>query len=238
MGRAGGAETLKALGTERAWVAHGDGYRRNHHDRRDACPGTRRAASCEQASRSPRRRSAWPYRNARICAAATRPSALRRCAAAARRRAGRLSRHGADECRRRAGRCRQGRVASPTAWPLPRPAIDSKQGARASLDRARRDLKRVSRWPTSCARSRPTSAEIAAAKARVPPAEIKAERATQTSRAVSSRACEAKQRGRPVRADRRGQEGKPVQGADPRRFRPAGAGPRLCGRWRGLSVQC
>jgi hypothetical protein len=39
-----------------------------------------------------------------------------------------------------------------------------------------------------------------------------------------------------LRPDRRDQEGEPLQGPDPRRFRPARAGPRLRGRRRDLPV--
>ena len=73
------AETLKALGAERAWVAHGDGYRRDHHDRRDAGRGTRRRRGPQLHADAGGGRAEAPPQ-ARICAAATPPSTPRRCA--------------------------------------------------------------------------------------------------------------------------------------------------------------
>ena len=51
------AEALKALGAERAWVVHGDGYRRDHHDRRDPGGGAGRRRD-PQLHDDARRRSA------------------------------------------------------------------------------------------------------------------------------------------------------------------------------------
>ncbi len=103
------AETLKALGTEHAWVVHGDGF-----DEITTTGETRVSELSDGAVRS----FAITPEAIGLPPLPARGSARRRCrlqrarvAQSARRRARRLSRHGADECRRRPGRGRQGSIA-------------------------------------------------------------------------------------------------------------------------------
>ena len=103
------AETLKALGAERAWVVHGDGF--------DEITTTGETQVSELSDgavtnfRDHAGRDRASALQARGTARRRRRLQRARLAQSARRRAWRLSRHRADECRRRPGRCRQGRDA-------------------------------------------------------------------------------------------------------------------------------
>ena len=104
------AETLKALGAERAWVVHGDGF-----DEITTTGETQVAELVDgddpQLHADARRRSACKRHtkeDLRGGDAAFNAAALRADAVG---RARRLPRYGADECRRRPGRRRQGRGA-------------------------------------------------------------------------------------------------------------------------------
>ena len=229
------AETLRALGTERAWVVHGQGLDEltvageNHvvalRGRRD--PRVHRRPR-------PRCRPAAPARSAPSGAATPQHNAAALLAVAA-GRARRLSRHRAAERGGRAdrgrprGRSAGRRVACRRGPSTAAPRLPRWTGCAARPPRRPDHGRR--QFPTRWRRSAPTRMP------RRPPAAGPRDAAASSCRRKVAHAATAprnfgpalKQRGgrRRLRADRRDQEGVALGRADPPRFRPGRPRPHL-----------
>ena len=230
------AQVLALLGTDAglggAWQRRA---RRAHHHRDQRCcrGGCGQgldlqdfAAQCRTAAmRGPKISSAaTPWRMPPIsapCLAAQRPApryrAAERCRGAARRRQ-------SEDAARGRGTGRRSRSTAARRWPF------SRRSCRSAMVRSEPWLTfSITSSPTSGARSKPPKRPARRA------AHASSRRSCCAGAAVCRRHRRAACRVR-IRADRRDQEGEPVEGADPRRFRSAGAGAGLSGRRRHLPL--